>query len=268
MASISIPRAELLQALKSERLVRLLEQIFGLPSEIEVIRDDLAAHVADTTDAHPASSIGFAPAGGMVATQVQAALLELNAGKQPLDADLTSWAGVARAAGFDAFAATPDSANLRALLTDETGTGAAVFADSPSLTTPDIGAATGASLAATGAITSSGGGIGYATGAGGTVAQITSKATGVTLNKLTGEITMHNAALAANTAVTFTLTNSTIAATDVMTVNVVSGATAGAYFVNPVCQAGAAQITVRNLTAGPLSEAIVLRFVIHRGATA
>lgn len=48
--------------------------------------------------------------------------------KQPLDSDLTSWAGVTRAANFDTFSATPSSANLRALLTDETGTGGAYFA--------------------------------------------------------------------------------------------------------------------------------------------
>lgn len=53
--------------------------------------------------------------------------------KQPLDADLTSWAAVTRASGFDAFAATPSSANLAALLTDETGTGAAVFGTGPTL---------------------------------------------------------------------------------------------------------------------------------------
>lgn len=46
---------------------------------------------------------------------------------QPLDTDLTSWAGVTRASGFDTFVATPSSANLRALLTDETGTGALAF---------------------------------------------------------------------------------------------------------------------------------------------
>lgn len=49
-------------------------------------------------------------------------------GAQLLDADLTSWAGITRASGFDTFAATPSSANLRSLLTDETGTGAALFA--------------------------------------------------------------------------------------------------------------------------------------------
>lgn len=40
------------------------------------------------------------------------------AGKQPLDADLTSWAAVARAAGFDAFVATPTIANFNTLLSD------------------------------------------------------------------------------------------------------------------------------------------------------
>jgi hypothetical protein len=54
-------------------------------------------------------------------------------GKQPLDADLTSWALIARAAGFDTFTGTPSSANLRALVTDETGTGALVFGTGPTL---------------------------------------------------------------------------------------------------------------------------------------
>lgn len=58
---------------------------------------------------------------------------------QPLDSDLTSWAGVTRASGFDTFVATPSSANLRSLLSDETGTGAAVFATSPTLVTPALG---------------------------------------------------------------------------------------------------------------------------------
>lgn len=65
---------------------------------------------------------------------------------QPLDADLTSWAGVTRASGFDTFTTTPSSANLASLVTDETGTGALVFASSPALagtpTAPTASAAT------------------------------------------------------------------------------------------------------------------------------
>lgn len=66
------------------------------------------------------------------------AWLLLNPQTLSLDADLVSWAGVTRAAGFDTFVATPSSANLRSLLTDETGTGGAVFATSPTLTDPAI----------------------------------------------------------------------------------------------------------------------------------
>ena len=49
-------------------------------------------------------------------------------------------------AGVATFLTTPSSANLRTALTDETGTGSAVFATTPTLVTPIIGAATGTSL--------------------------------------------------------------------------------------------------------------------------
>lgn len=62
-----------------------------------------------------------------------------NAAFQPIDSDLTSWAGVTRASGFDTFVATPSSANLKSLITDETGSGGAlVFATGPTLTDPQI----------------------------------------------------------------------------------------------------------------------------------
>lgn len=41
--------------------------------------------------------------------------------------------------GVATFLATPSSDNLRAALTDETGTGSLVFADAPTLTDPDVG---------------------------------------------------------------------------------------------------------------------------------
>jgi len=52
--------------------------------------------------------------------------------------------------GVATFLATPSSANLRAALSDETGAGVAVFNDTPTLVTPNIGAATGTSLTTTG----------------------------------------------------------------------------------------------------------------------
>lgn len=63
------------------------------------------------------------------------------------------------------FLQTPTSANLRTAITDETGTGAAVFANTPTLVTPVLGAATGTSLDLSGNLTVTGAGLfGAATG--------------------------------------------------------------------------------------------------------
>jgi hypothetical protein len=125
-------------------------------------------------------------------------------------------------------------------------------------------------IATSGSILSSGAtaGIGYSTGAGGTITQNTSKATGVTLNKACGEIVMNAAALAASTTVSFVLTNSAIAAGDNLLVNHVLTGTIGLYLLNAVCAAGSATIYVRNTSAGSLSEAIKLRFTVIKGVTA
>jgi hypothetical protein len=48
--------------------------------------------------------------------------------------------------GVATFLATPSSTNLRSALTDETGTGSAVFATSPTLVTPVLGVATATSI--------------------------------------------------------------------------------------------------------------------------
>jgi hypothetical protein len=135
---------------------------------------------------------------------------------------------------------------------------------SPALT----GTATAVNITATGNVLSSGGGVGYTTGNGGTVSQPTSKSTGVTLNKLCGTITLNNAALAAATIVTFTVTNSTVAATDVIVVQHDSGGTTGAYTIAANTSAsGSFKISVRNNTAGSLGEAIVIRFAVIKAVT-
>lgn len=168
-------------------------------------------------------------------------------------------------AGVATFLATPSSANLRSALTDETGTGAAVFATSPTLVTPNIGAATGTSLTATGAITSNSpsAGIGYATGAGSTVVQATSKSTAVTINALTGTITTNNASLGGPGIVSFVVNNSAIAATDQLIVTHESGGAIAAYTVNGrATGAGTAAIDIRNNSSGALGEALTLRFTV------
>jgi hypothetical protein len=110
--------------------------------------------------------------------------------------------------------------------------------------------------------------IGYAAAAQGAVTQLTSKSTGVTLNASAGQITMNNAALAATTNVSFTLTNSTISAKDVIIFNVAGGnATAGTYNVfTSTLAAGSATVVLRNISGGSLSEAVVLNFAIIHGA--
>ena len=102
---------------------------------------------------------------------------------------------------------------------------------------------------------------------GGTVTQATSKATGVTLNAASGQITLDDAALAAAAEVTFVVTNSEISATDVVVVNHSSAGTAGAYLAQATNTAGSFKITVANLSAGSLGEAIVLSFVALKGAS-
>lgn len=110
--------------------------------------------------------------------------------------------------------------------------------------------------------------IGYAAAAQGTVTQATDKSTGVTLNKSAGRITMNAASLAANTAVSFTLTNSLISANDTIIVCISGGATAAAYttYISSLA-AGSAVVTLRNLTGGALAEAVIVNYAIIHGAS-
>jgi len=101
-----------------------------------------------------------------------------------------------------------------------------------------------------------------ASGEGGdAIPQATSKATAVSLNKKCGRITMNNAQLAANTSVSFDLTNSTIAEHDVLVINHKAEGI-GNYVFNAVCASGSASITVTNITSSAHSEAIVLSFAL------
>ena len=122
------------------------------------------------------------------------------------------------------------------------------------------------SLTATGAITSTGtGGIGYATGAGGAVTQGTSRTTGVTLNKRCGAITMFTAAGSA-TAASFTVTNSTIGANDVIILNQASGTNLYVLLVTAVA-AGSFTVTFYT-TGGTTSDAPVINFAVIDGVAA
>jgi hypothetical protein len=109
--------------------------------------------------------------------------------------------------------------------------------------------------------------LGYDTGAGGTIGQITNKSTGVTINRPAGQINMNGAALAANTVVSFTVTNSVCSAGDTVIVQHQSGGTLGNYNIQARSAAGSFTVSVRNMTTGSLSDAIGVSFTIIRSVT-
>lgn len=118
--------------------------------------------------------------------------------------------------------------------------------------------------------------IGYPAGTGGTVTQGTSRTTGVTLDRITGGIVLFAGTIAGHEADEFTLTNSTIAADDVLVLTIKSGVAAATrkyYQVHVVSvSAGSCVISVGNIdnasipTAG--TDSPVIQFVVLKGAVA
>lgn len=107
-------------------------------------------------------------------------------------------------------------------------------------------------------------GVGYATGAGGAVTQITSRTTGVTLNKVTGAITLVSAA-GSTSWQTFTVTNSAVAATDVVIVSQKSGTDLYEIHVTAVA-AGSFNVSFKT-TGGTTTEQPVFNFAVIKGVT-
>jgi hypothetical protein len=102
-------------------------------------------------------------------------------------------------------------------------------------------------------------GIGYATGAGGAVTQLTNRTTGVTLNTVSGAITLVSAA-GSTSWQSFTVTNSAVAATDVVIVNQKSGTDLYEIHVTAVA-AGSFRISYKT-TAGTTTEQPVFNFAV------
>lgn len=107
---------------------------------------------ASTTSAQLAGVLSDETGTGLAVFGTSPTLITPNLGT-PTSLTLTSATGLpistgvsGLATGIATFLATPSSANLAAALTDETGTGAAVFATSPTLITPVLGVATATSI--------------------------------------------------------------------------------------------------------------------------
>jgi len=111
----------------------------------------------------------------------------------------------------------------------------------------------------------SSGGLGYGTGSGGAVVQATSRTTGVTLNKTNGAITLFSAA-GSTTATSFTVTNSTVAATDTITICQKSGTNLYMVFVTNVA-AGSFRVTFLT-TGGVAVDAPVFNFAVVKAVIA
>ena len=118
--------------------------------------------------------------------------------------------------------------------------------------------------------------LGYTTGAGGTVTQLTSRTTGVTLNQITGEIVLVAGTISGHEADEFTLTNSEIDANDVVVVSIKSGCAAGTrkYYQTQVVAvaAGSCVIAVGNLDNSTIpstgTDTPVLQFVVIKSVVA
>jgi hypothetical protein len=110
--------------------------------------------------------------------------------------------------------------------------------------------------------------IGYMSGAGGTVTQLTSKSTTVLLNRSSGTIITHNESVPAGVTVHFTVQTSAVAAGDTVILHRGSGGTNGAYwiYVDSV-GSGVFEVFMNNFTGSPLSEAISIHFAIIKAAS-
>jgi len=111
--------------------------------------------------------------------------------------------------------------------------------------------------------TSSTSSLGYGTGAGGTVTQITSKSTPVTLNKMCGLITTHAASLAGGAAVIFEFNNSLYGNTDTIIANTSANYSVTMHQFSP----GKLIVRLTNTTGVALAEAVGIVFTIIKSVT-
>jgi len=142
----------------------------------------------------------------------------------------------------------------------------ATFASPGSIGSSVAGSGAFTTVTATTSVKASGsGGVGYNTGAaaGGTVTQLVSRTTGVTLNKITGQITLFTAAGDNTQWLTFTVTNSTVVATDVV---IVTGDTATNKYIANVSNVTAGSFDITYFSFGTAIDAPTFNFAVIKGS--
>lgn len=109
-------------------------------------------------------------------------------------------------------------------------------------------------------------GLGYGGGSGGTVTQLTSKSTAVTLNKPCGKITMNNATLSAGASAVFVFNNTSISTSDTLKPEI-EGFVGYKIDVHYIAS-GACELKLTNTSASALAEAVRINFTVIKGALA
>jgi hypothetical protein len=109
---------------------------------------------------------------------------------------------------------------------------------------------------------------GYTTGAGGTVTQLTSRTTGVTLSKPCGSIVLFSAAATANVATSFVVTNTLVTATDnIVLTQGTAGALGGLYNLLAIPAAGSFTVWIIPVNT-VVAETLTINFAILKTVTA
>lgn len=121
-------------------------------------------------------------------------------------------------------------------------------------------------------LTSGTGALGYGTGSGGTVTQITSKSTAIALGKPSGRIITHNSSLSANSSTFFQMINPCVGDNDNISWSFSNaGASALVDYTKydlaiTVSSGGNVYFVLRNLSGSALSDVITIDFTLNRGA--
>lgn len=111
--------------------------------------------------------------------------------------------------------------------------------------------------------------VGYAAGAGGSIVQAASKSAPVTVDALSGQVTTTADSLACGGGnISFVVNDSAVEATDVVVLNLASGAATDVsyrYWVSRVAD-GWFKITLENKSGGALGEALTFNFAVVKAA--
>lgn len=160
-----------------------------------------------------------------------------------------------------------------------TGTGSVVLGTAPTITAGVYSGTVGASNPSTGAFTtvtastsvlSSGtGGVGYSTGAGVAVTQLTSRTTTTptTGASKSGAVTLFTTTAVVGTYFSFTVPNTGIAVTDTVVVSVRGATNTYVAFVSAITAATSFQVTMASV-AGVASDTPIVNFTIIKGVSA